>query len=183
MLYYLKGTVAQFNENKIVLDVGGVGYQILVSKISQYSLNQEKLVYIHEVIKEDDRYLVGFDNEEEKEFFCMLIKVVGLGPKGAMAALSKSSPKEISHAIACDNIDYLCRLPGINGRIATQLIFDLKTKITGKRGNSAIWLEVKKDLRDMGFKVKEIEPVLAKIDTLNCTSEEVLMKALKMLRK
>ena len=183
MLFYLKGTVAHCNENKIALDVNGVAYQMYVSNIENYPLGSNQTVYIHQVIKEEENYLIGFLTIEERDFFQMLIKVVGLGPKGAISALSKSSPKEIAHAIACDNIDYLSRLPGITYRTASQMIFELKPKIIGKRGNSSTWLEVRKDLKSMGFKIKEIEPVLSKIDTYNCSNQEVLMKALQMLRK
>lgn len=183
MLFYLKGSVTHLIENKIILDVNGVGYQIYVSNQNQFPIHTTQTIYIHQVIKEEENYLVGFLTLEEKEFFSLMIKVQGLGPKGAVHALSKASPKEISRAIACDNITYLSSLPSITHRIATQMVFDLKNKIVGKRGNSQIWQEVRRDLRDMGFKVKEIEPVLSKIDTLNSSSEEVLMKALQMLRK
>jgi Holliday junction DNA helicase RuvA len=183
MLYYLKGKIAHKLENKIVLEVNDIAYLILVSKIEEFPLGETKTVYIHQVIKEEDNYLIGFLTLEEKEFFQMLIKVVGLGPKGAIYALGKSSPKEISNAIAYENIKYLSSLPGINQRIASQLVFELKSKITGKRGNSQTWFEVRKDLKSMGFMIKEIEPVLAKIDTLNLTSQEALLEALKMLRK
>ena len=184
MIYFLKGKVAVILEDAIVLDVRDVGYQMLVSHIDQFSLGEEALLYTYNVVREDENYLVGFKDIEEKEVFLLLIKVKGLGPKTVINALSATSPEEVKRAIASNNVAFLKKLPGIGGKAAGQIILDLKGEITGgEKGNPKQYEDVYDALKTLGFKGAAIDRVLATINEPNASTEDILRIALSRLKK
>ena len=184
MIYFLRGKVALIKEDYIVLDVRDVGYQILVSHIDDYVLNEDVLIYTYNVVREDENYLVGFRTIEEKEVFLSLIKVKGLGPKTVIGALSATTPNDVINAIASNNVAYLKKLPGIGAKAAAQIILDLKGELTGgSKGNPKQYEEVYEALKSLGFKGAAIDRVLATINEPGATTEEVLRIALSRLKK
>ena len=182
MIYFLKGKVAHIDGETIIIDVRDVGYQVLVSHIDDYEVGEEVYIYTHEVVREDDQYLVGFKSLEEKAVFLSLIKVKGLGPKSAIGALSATTPQQVIAAIASNNVAYLKKLPGIGGKAAAQIILDLKGELTGSKGDPGVYEEVYEALKELGFKGAAIDRVLATINEPNASSEDVLRIALAKLR-
>ena len=182
MIYFLRGKVAHIDGDTIIIDVRDVGYQVLVSHIEDYALNEEFYIYTHEVVREDDQYLVGFKSLEEKTVFLSLIKVKGLGPKSAITALSATTPQQVINAIASNNVAYLKKLPGIGGKAAAQIILDLKGELTGSKGDPGVYEEVYEALKELGFKGAAIDRVLATINEPNAAPEDILRMALAKLR-
>ena len=182
MIYFLKGKVAHIDGETIIIDARDVGYQVLVSHIDDYEVGEEVYIYTHEVVREDDQYLVGFKSLEEKAVFLSLIKVKGLGPKSAIGALSATTPQQVIAAIASNNVAYLKKLPGIGGKAAAQIILDLKGELTGSKGDPGVYEEVYEALKELGFKGAAIDRVLATINEPNASSEDVLRIALAKLR-
>lgn len=182
MIYFLKGQVAHIDGETIIIDVRDVGYQVLVSHIEEYEVGEEVYIYTHEVVREDDQYLVGFKSLEEKAVFLSLIKVKGLGPKSAIGALSATSPQQVINAIASNNVAYLKKLPGIGAKAAAQIILDLKGELTGSKGDPGVYEEVYDALKELGFKGAAIDRVLATINEPNASSEDILRMALAKLR-
>ena len=182
MIYFLRGKVAHIDGDTIIIDVRDVGYQVLVSHIEDYALNEEVYIYTHEVVREDDQYLVGFKSLEEKTVFLSLIKVKGLGPKSAITALSATTPQQVINAIASNNVAYLKKLPGIGGKAAAQIILDLKGELTGSKGDPGVYEEVYEALKELGFKGAAIDRVLATINEPNAAPEDILRMALAKLR-
>ncbi|HHT66768.1 MAG TPA: Holliday junction branch migration protein RuvA [Erysipelotrichaceae bacterium] len=183
MIYFLRGKITTIDGDTIVVDVRDVGYQVLVSHVDDYSLNQEVFLYTYTVVREDDQYLVGFSSLEEKKVFLSLIKVKGLGPKTVINALSATTVEGIKNAIAANNIAYLKKLPGIGVKAAGQIILDLKGELTGIKGDPSVYEEVYDALKVLGFKGAAIDRVLATINEKNASAEDVLKIALKKLRK
>ena len=184
MIYFLRGKVALIKEDYIVLDVRDVGYQILVSHIDDYVLNEDVLIYTYNVVREDENYLVGFRTIEEKEVFLSLIKVKGLGPKTVIGALSATTPNDVINAIASNNVAYLKKLPGIGAKAAAQIILDLKGELTGgSKGNPKQYEEVYDALKSLGFKGAAIDRVLSTINEPNASTEDILRIALSKLKK
>ena len=180
MIYYLKGFVYKVFVDSVVIDVNGTGYQVLVSHPLDYAEGEQILLFTHQVIREDEEYLVGFTSEKEKAVFMSLIKVKGLGPKSAINALSATTPEQVMNAIASNNVAYLKKLPGIGAKAAAQIILDLKGQLTGgEKGNPGVY----EALKSMGFKGAAIDRVLASINEPNATSEEILKVALQKLGK
>ena len=183
MIYFLKGKVTLKNGNNLIIDVRDVGYEALVSHPEDYDIGSEVLLYTHNVIREDETYLVGFKSLQEKEVFLSLIKVKGLGPKTVINALSETTPVEIINAISSNNVAYLKKLPGIGSKAASQIILDLKGELTGTKGNPKQYEEVYEALKELGFKGAAIDRVLSSINEPNLTTEEMLRLALAKLRK
>ena len=183
MIYFLKGKVAHIDGDTIIIDVRDVGYQILVSHIEDYEIDEEIFVYTYEVVREDDQYLVGFRSLEEKAVFLSLIKVKGLGPKSAIGALSATTPQQVINAIASNNVAYLKKLPGIGAKAAAQIILDLKGELTGSKGDPGVYEEVYDALKELGFKGAAIDSVLATISEPDAKPEDILRIALAKLRK
>ena len=183
MIYYLKGIVFKTFEDSIVLDVNNTGYQVLVSHPNDFVEGEQILLYTHQVIREDEEYLVGFSSEKEKAVFLSLIKVKGLGPKSAINALSATTPEQVMNAIASNNVAYLKKLPGIGAKAASQIILDLKGELTGTKGDPTVYDEVYEALKELGFKGAAIDRVLATINEKDAAPEEILRLALAKLKK
>ena len=182
MIYFLRGKVSEINEDNVIIDVHDVGYQVLVSRTDSYKLNEDVLVYTYNVVREDENYLIGFKDVEEKNVFLSLIKVKGLGPKTVINALSGTTPNEVINAIASNNVAYLKKLPGLGAKAAGQIILDLKGELTGSKGNPKQYEEVYEALKSLGFKGAAIDRVLATINEPGATNEDILRIALKRLK-
>ena len=182
MIYFLKGKVKEIGEDSVVIDVHDVGYQFLVSHVDEYKLEEEVFVYTYNVVREDENYLIGFKNKEEKEVFLSLIKVKGLGPKTVINALSATTPNEVISAISSNNVAFLKKLPGLGAKAAGQIILDLKGELTGSKGNPKQYEEVYDALKALGFKGAAIDRVLATINEPGASNEDILRIALKKLK-
>lgn len=183
MIYFLKGTVFFKHRDTLILDVSGVGYQILVSHIDDYVIGQEVLIYTHEIVKDEITYLTGFPSLEEKGVFLSLIKVRGLGPKTAISALKATSPKVLINAIQSNNINLLKRIPGIGIKGAQQILLDLNGEFLDKyQIINDVYDDVRSALKEMGFKPNKIEDALSKIDCTSLTIEEALKLALTKMK-
>ena len=182
MIYFLRGKIALVSEDSVVIDVRDVGYQMLVSHIEEYQVGEEVLMYTYNVVREDENYLIGFKDKEEKEVFLSLIKVKGLGPKTVIGALSATRPQDVINAIASNNVAFLKKLPGLGAKAAGQIILDLKGEITGSKGNPKQYEEVYDALKTLGFKGAAIDRVLATINEPGATNEDILRIALKRLK-
>lgn len=184
MIYSLRGKVSYIDGDTVIVDVRDVGYQVLVSHIDDYVVGNEVFLYTHEVIREDDQYLVGFTSMDEKKVFLSLIKVKGLGPKSAITALSATTPDLLVNAISSNNVAYLKKLPGIGGKAAAQIILDLKGELAGgEKGDPTLYEDVAEALKQMGFKGAAIDRVLSTINEPNAKEEDILRIALSKLNE
>ena len=183
MIYFLRGEIASVESDSVVIDVRDVGYQVLVSHIEKYEVGQKVLLYTYNVVREDENYLIGFSDKEERDVFMSLIKVKGLGPKTAINALSATTPQDVINAISSNNVAFLKKLPGLGAKAAGQIILDLKGELTGSKGNPKQYEEVYDALKALGFKGAAIDRVLAGINEPGATTEDILKIALSRLRK
>ena len=154
---------------------------------SGYRWNEGKdyKVYVYQQIKEDENSLFGFKTIEEKEFFLKLISVSGVGCKMALPILAVGSIEGIMDAIERENVLYLKKFPKIGDKLAKQIILDLKGKLEFIGvGITDDVVETENELKDvligLGYKEKELKPVLAKVDT-SLPIEGQVKDALKLL--
>ena len=185
MYDYIKGTIAGIKNNSIVVDNNGVGYLINVSNPYFFELVKDYKFYVYQQIKEDEHALFGFKTIEEKEFFLKLISVSGVGCKMALPILAVGSIEGIMDAIERENVLYLKKFPKIGDKLAKQIILDLKGKLEFIGvGITDDVVETENELRDvligLGYKEKELKPVLAKVDT-SLPIEGQVKDALKLL--
>ncbi|MTI79755.1 MAG: Holliday junction branch migration protein RuvA [Firmicutes bacterium] len=132
MIAFLRGKLAAESSGKVVLDVNGVGYQMLVSNTTLANmphLGEEVFLHTHMVVREDSMQLYGFQTDDELSIFTTILNVSGIGPKGALAVLSVYQPENIKGIIANENATALTKVPGIGKKTAQRLILELKDKL------------------------------------------------------
>ena len=131
MISRISGEVVENEGNSVVLDCGGVGYQITVCQDDQghLAIGTTVLLYIAENIKEDIHDLYGFRAKSRKGLYLQLTSVNGVGPKAAMAILAVDGEDEIRHAIAEGDTALLSRAAGVGRKVAERIVVDLKNKV------------------------------------------------------
>jgi Holliday junction DNA helicase RuvA len=131
MIATLTGIVAEKIGNTVVLDVGGVGYGVLVTlnDLSRLETGKAAKLYIHENIKEDAHDLFGFARLDDKKLFEQLLSVKNVGPKVAMSVLDIGSADEVRVAIAGGDVKRLQSAKGVGKRAAEQMVVELKDKV------------------------------------------------------
>ena len=182
---YIIGKITYIKNNAVVVDNNGIGYLVYVSNPYSFEINNEYKVYIYQHITEDENTLYGFKTIEEKDLFLKLISVKGLGCKMALPILAVGEINGIMDAIERENILYLKKFPKIGDKLARQMILDLKGKLEFIGvGISDDQINVENELKEvllgLGYKEKEIVPVLAKVDT-SLPIEGQVKDALKLL--
>ena len=133
MIGKLTGTLSDKNPPQVVVDCGGVGYEVQVPMSTFYNLpaNGEKVSLLtHFVVREDAQILYGFATATEREAFRELIKISGVGPRTALAVLSGLSVGELSQAITLQEAGRLVKIPGIGKKTAERLLLELKGKLS-----------------------------------------------------
>lgn len=133
MIATLNGTVLSKSSDRAVIDVGGVGYETIVTTDAIARMpekNESVFLFIHTNVREDAITLYGFLEEDEKELFLILKTVSGIGPKLALAMLSGLRVADICQAIGAGDIKRLTSLPGVGKKTAERICVDLKEKVS-----------------------------------------------------
>ncbi len=131
MIAHIFGEVADRGTDSVVIDVGGLGYQVRVSEQTLESciLGSRIKLFTHFAVRENGQDLYGFDNLEAKRLFELLITVSGVGPKVAMSIIGLGNPGEIRAAIASGSVAYIVGANGVGKRGAEKIIVELKDKV------------------------------------------------------
>ncbi|MHB8324694.1 MAG: Holliday junction branch migration protein RuvA [Candidatus Dormibacteria bacterium] len=132
MIAALRGRVLRVEEEWVVMDVGGVGYQVFVHARTAAVLQGERAevsLHVHTVVREDAISLYGFVNSEELACFRYLLGVERIGPKAALAILSRSEWQVLVEAIIAENYDLLAAVPGIGAKTARRIVLELKGRV------------------------------------------------------
>ena len=133
MYAFLNGIIDEINENYAVIDVGGVGYNVLISPATAFRLpgvGKSAKLYTYTSVREDQIALYGFLSKDELSLFRKVITVSGIGPKGGQALLSAMSADDLRFAIISGDVKTISRAPGIGKKTAERLILDLKDKLS-----------------------------------------------------
>ena len=132
MIATLTGRVQLIYSDRVILDLGGVGYEVFLSTDALSRLpekDQQVFLYIYTLVREDALILYGFHEEDEKELFLFLKTVSGIGPKLALSVLSGMKLVDLCQAIASEDVKRLTTIPGIGKRTAERICVELKDKI------------------------------------------------------
>ena len=138
MIGRLRGLVLEKQPPLVLLEVGGVGYEIYMPMTCFYELpgiGTEALVFTHFVVREDAHLLFGFNNKQERTLFRELIKVNGVGPKLALAILSGMSAQQFVNAVEREDSVSLIKLPGVGKKTAERLVVEMKDRFKGMHGD------------------------------------------------
>ncbi len=186
------------DSGEILLEVGGVGYRIVVpggTLARMGDLGAPAFVHVHTHVREDAIVLYGFSTREERASFEALIGAHGVGPAVALALLSVHSPTALRRAVATDDLDALMLVPGIGRKTAARLLIELKARLdldldepalavvgsrdgAGRAGGARS--EVRAALAGLGYGQDEVRDVLAGLPP-DGTAEDLLRTALRQL--
>ena len=191
MIGSLKGTVELLDNPYTIVNVGGVGYRVLLynSLFSEIKLNDQIKLYTYTHVKEDALDLFGFLSLEDLKLFENLISVSGVGPKTASGLFSHGSRNEIVEAIIKGNVDFFTNVPRLGKKNAQKIIIELKNKMgsfedldlseEGQKINS----EVIAALKGFGFSTREAIEASKGIKDQGETITDKIKLALKQLGK
>jgi Holliday junction DNA helicase RuvA len=195
MIGQLKGQIISKNPPEVLLEVGGIGYELLCPMSTFYQLDnssEDTLLYTHLSIKEDSHTLFGFISMDEKKLFRELIRVNGVGPKVALAILSHLSVPSLVDCIMSEDADLLAKTPGIGKKTALKLIVELQDRLdkvelvdasTSTMGHKTSYNPNAKQalaaLQSLGFKTKEANKMVSSIDDQTLSTEQLIRLALQ----
>ncbi|MCR4691002.1 MAG: Holliday junction branch migration protein RuvA [Lachnospiraceae bacterium] len=153
MFGYIRGILAELEQDTITVDVHGIGIRILSgpSLLARMpAMGSEVKIYTYTYVKEDAFSLIGFGSKEELELFKKLITVSGIGPKAGVALLSTLTPSELRFAIYSADVKTISKVPGIGKKTAERLILELKDKVelsmpSGQEGLSVMTPDTSSD--------------------------------------
>jgi Holliday junction DNA helicase RuvA len=191
MIGRLNGRLIEKNPTDLLIECGGVGYEVKISLNTFSQLGNDEAVHVFTklIVREDAHILYGFANKEEREMFNHLVSVSGIGPNTAMIMLSSLVPDEIAQAILTEDVATIQKIKGIGTKTAQRVIIDLKSKVSKMElsseniftSNNRNRFDALNALVSLGFDKKSAEKVLDKIDTGNQSVEELIKDALRNL--
>lgn len=200
MIAFVKGNLADVESDRVIIDVGGIGYNVFVSSYTIGRLPLEGNVvklYTYLNVKEDLMQLYGFLTKDELRIFKLLIAVNGIGPKGGLGILSYLTPDDLRFAVMANDVKAISAAPGIGKKTAEKLILELKDQlgtiettetVDAERiiGNSTPSKEMQTEavqaLVALGYGSTEALRAVTNVMTDQEESvEEILKKALKFL--
>ncbi len=191
MIAQLNGRLVEKAPTEVVIDCGGVGYEVKIS-LNTFSAigNDENLkLFTKFVVREDAQILYGFTTKEEREMFNHLVSVSGIGPSTAMIMLSSMVPEEIAGAIQNEDVRTIQSVKGIGAKTAQRVIIDLKDKMLKMSFSSENMFNTNNTSRfdaltaliSLGFDKKSAEKAIDKIATGEESVEQLIKGALKIL--
>lgn len=134
MIGRLRGTVLEKQPPEVLLEVGGVGYEIQMPMSCFYELpevGQEAIVFTHFVVREDAQLLYGFNKKSERELFREVIKANGVGPKLGLAILSAMTASQFVLSVENEDITTLVKIPGVGKKTAERLVIEMRDRLKG----------------------------------------------------
>src|SRR3989344_1652692 len=188
MISYVEGKTIFKAEKYIIIDVGGVGYKVFISKDNAAILadNETVKIFTYLYMRESKALeLYGFISSKELAFFELLLEVPGVGPKSALAILGEASVDDLERAIASGDEKYLTRVGGIGKKKALKILLELKEKYEGLAlvmdESSASSVDVLDALKKLGYSDREAREALRQIPGDVENIEEKVKVALKIL--
>jgi holliday junction DNA helicase RuvA len=191
MIAQLNGKLIEKNPTELVIDCGGVGYDVKISLKTYTKIGPSEAIRVFTklIVREDAQILYGFATKEEREMFNYLISVSGIGPNIAMVMLSSMVPEEIAYAIQTEDVVTIQGIKGIGAKTAQRVILDLKGKVMKIAGgiensgasNNTNRFDALTALVSLGFDKKAAEKAIDKVDSGDLAVEILIKEALKVL--
>lgn len=192
MIGRLRGTLLSKLPPVLMVEVGGVGYELFAPMTVFYDLpseGAEVTVYTHLAVREDAQVLYAFRNDADRALFRQIIKVSGIGPKLALAVLSGLTGVELTQCIRAHDTARLTRIPGIGKKTAERMCVELQDRLPSSDAvvnASTISMATASALQDathaligLGYKPPEISRMLHDVDTKQMSVEQIIRTALQ----
>jgi Holliday junction DNA helicase RuvA len=199
MIGFLRGRLAAKNPPTLLVDVGGVGYEVEAPMSTFYVLpavGEPVSLHTHLVVREDAHVLFGFGSEGERRLFRGLLKVSGVGPKLALGILSGASVEDFLRTIEAEDVAMLTRIPGIGRKTAERVIIEMRDSVKklslpaqdGELGSSfaapaTAQSEAFAALVALGYKPPEITRLLRLAEEPGATTTDLIRRALQAAGK
>lgn len=195
MIAYVKGKLTMIQDEAVIVEAGGIGYELICPNPFHYqrSLNEKVFIHTYLHVREDAQILYGFKNEDEKYLFKKLISVSGIGPKGALGILSAVDIPSFVAAIENEDEKFLTAFPGVGKKTARQIILDLKGKLSASfsistpeenvhmKDESSLE-EAKEALKALGYSERELTAIIPSLRKEGLTNtDEIVRKGLALL--
>ncbi len=183
MIAFVEGALADRSGDRVVIEAGGIGYELLVSASTLAALppiGRQVRLLSHMQVRDDAMVLFGFATAAERNLFELLIGVNSVGPKMAMAVLSALDPDSLRRAVLEGDIDAVTVVPGVGKKVAGRIVLDLKDRLGGEvelPGTGPL-AEVREALTGMGLSPAEVQEALAGAEA-DAPVEELLRAALR----
>lgn len=194
MIGTLTGTLSYLNAPELIIEVQGVGYEVMAPMTTVYQLplvGQTIKLYIYQVIREDANLLFGFAELQDKNMFKLLLKVNGVGPKIALAILSAQTTQEVIDNVFSENTRAISAVPGIGKKTAERLVIELRDKVKSQVDGSVkdktqlalVSTQPKEEaisgLVSLGYKLPEAQKTIQSVYDSELSSMELIKLALK----
>ena len=194
MIGFLNGTLISKQPPLLVLDVGGIGYEVEAPMSTFYGLpdpGEPLRLVTHLVVREDAHILYGFASEAERALFRNLLKVSGVGARIALGVLSGITVDGFRRCVLDKDVAMLTRLPGVGRKTAERLLVEMADRLpdeeiaggTGLEGRSTAESEAHGALLALGYKPTEAVRMLKDLDTTKFGAEEMIREALKRVHE
>jgi len=191
MIGRLQGTVLHKQAPDLLLDVQGVGYEVLVSLSTFFAVpavGESVVLHTHFVVREDAQLLFGFSELAERALFRHLIKVNGVGPKMALAILSGMSASEFAQSVLNNDVATLVKLPGVGKKTAERLVIEMRDRVGDIDATNAIGgavsakppgiaEEAESALIALGYKPQDATKMVSRAISDDISSPEQLIRA------
>lgn len=194
MIGLLRGILLQKQTPDLLLDVSGVGYELIASLttfIDLPEINNEVTLYTHLIVREDAHTLFAFSSIDERALFRILLKVNGVGPKMALAIVSGMTANEFAQRVHNNDVTGLTKLPGVGKKTAERLIIEMRDRLPEPSEQTKIDgftpVPTMRNLEDeaiaallaLGYKPTQASQMVAKYSSAGLSVEEIVRKALK----
>ena len=195
MIGLLRGTLAQKQPPSLLVDVGGVGYELEAPLSTFYELpavGEPVTLYTHLVVRDDAHLLFGFAREAERRLFRALLRVSGVGARMALAILSGMNVDDFARCIENDDVSALTRLPGIGRKTAERLIVEMRDRLdaqalpgTGPAAAAGVdpVADASSALVALGYRPAEAARMIRDVETRGLTTEDIIRQALQAVVK
>jgi Holliday junction DNA helicase RuvA len=199
MIAFLSGKILEKHANTVIVDVGGVGYEVTIPLSTFYELGEvgadvSLRIYTH--VREDAIQLFGFKTMHERDLYLKLLSVQGIGAKSGITMLSGMNADEIIGAIRTDNLARLTAIPGVGRKTAERLVIELRDKVgelsvgapgsqTSGKPTDAVFEDALSALTNLGYQKNAAEKALKQAvdDGTEMTVQKLLRRSLQMLAK
>ena len=193
MIGRLRGTLISKQPPWLLIDVGGVGYELEAPMSTIYDLpatGKEVILLTHHAVKEDSVALYGFMHESERTLFRNLLKVSGIGAKIALAVLSGVSTSDFARLVHAGDVVALTKIPGIGKKTAERIVVELRDRVDGLSvslpgmpASAAAPLDASGEatvaLQQLGYKPAEVTRLVQKVAADGDSAEAIIRKALR----
>src|SRR5690554_1123434 len=188
MITYLNGKLIEKNPTELVIECGGIGYEVKISlnTFSNMPDTESVKIYTQFIVREDAQILYGFKEKDEREMFNLLTSVSGIGPSTAIIMLSGLNSSEIANAIASEDVITLKGVKGIGTKTAERMIVELKDKMLkfgvsdniSSQSNNTLRFDALTALISLGFDRRKAESAIKKVMKEQDTVEMLIKDAL-----